>query len=58
MLFILKNPNEDPIKEGSYTKNEIWYSSHYRTSISALQIHENIKEHKGKNRQCKDFQIP
>lgn len=57
MLFNLKNHKEEPIKEGSHTKNEIRYSTHCRISISALQVHENIKEHMGKNRQCTDFQI-
>lgn len=40
MCSILKNYKEEPIKESSHTKNEIWYSIHCRTSILTLQVHE------------------
>lgn len=50
MLSILKNYREKPIKASAHTKNEIWCSTHCRTSVLALQVYENIQEHNGKIR--------
>lgn len=50
MLSILKNYKEKSIKESAHAKNEIWCSTHCRTSVLTLQVYENIQEHQGKIR--------